>query len=134
MLEKRDWVVTHQKDEGHMLLVQEKPFRARFWDFWYTLYDNFDHHVTRHWLCGSSVPEWFYKVPTGKPHRDDDGWLENSVGAALYNTNSKITFALMNRMDKHTRDLARVEVDDETFKKLWPDAAWLLNDDEDDED
>lgn len=121
----RDWSVSHGLD-GFKVRLFEVPRTAR----WLTSLVNFLDHVTGCRLCGSKTPEFFWKIPLGRPVRDEDGYLENSVASGMYSLfNETIGY-------EWKREEVRLEfpVSDEVGKSLWgPDFNYWDDDEEDDD-
>jgi len=119
----RDWSVSHGLDGFHVRLI-EVPRTAR----WFTSFVEFLDRVTNCQLCGAKSPELFWKIPLGRPKRDEDGYLENSLAGGMY--------SLFNRLLAYEwkREVVRLTfpVSDEVGKDLWGEDTFGLFDDEDD--
>lgn len=110
-----------------------------------------------HLLCGSSgsrVGQLLWKIPVGRPKRDEEGFLDNSVNSLLMATYSRID----NWVDSKNLSMGIIPVTEEDMMEFCPDmvesaremeptAAWGLDevhdaydemisedDDEDDEE
>lgn len=66
----------------------------------------------RHLLC--EAPDWAWRIPLGRPHRDDGPFLLNSLGGLLYDLFSK---AFMLDLSQ-SRGLCRLPVSDAQAKEL----------------
>lgn len=116
----RDWSVVRSQD-GYSVHLLEVPRWARMVS---VSYDRLC-ALTRHSLC--NPPEFLFKIPVGRPRRDEDGYLEKSVGGALYGLTNKVLCI------DWSRQVVRLEfpVSDEVGKDLWGSDTW---DDEEDDD
>ena len=118
----RDWSVSHSLD-GFKVRLFEVPRTAR----WLTSLVYFLDRITNCQLCGAKSPELFWKIPLGRPRRDDEGFLENSLAGGMY--------GLFNRAVAYEwrREVVRLEfpVSDEVGRDLWgEDALGLFEDEE----
>lgn len=129
MFTQRNWTVWHHKDGSHVQL-QEYGFKARAWSLALEICEVFD--SPGHWAC--SPREWEFKIPLGRPQYTEDGWLENSLGGWHYERASQFLIWMMNHEEKNAKDIAKLPIDEEMFKQLWPEMAFLVEDDDDDED
>lgn len=117
----RDWSVSRGQD-GYSVQLLEVPRWARMvsatWDRFCAL--------TRHSFC--NPPEWLFKIPVGRIRRDEDGYLENSLGGAMYGFTNKVLCVDWNRQVVRLT----LPVSDEVGKDLWGSDSW--DDDEEDDD
>lgn len=121
----RDWSVSHSND-GFSVELYEVPRWARAVS---VIYDKVC-VVTGHILCGGGTPEFFWKIPVGRPRRDDEGYLENSLGGALYGLTNKVLSVDWKR--QVTR--YKTSVPDEVGKELWGEGLRYWEDDDDEEE
>lgn len=75
----KSWYLSHGKDGWLVTTYEVSAWRmvAERVGEWST------HHVFGGLVC-CRIPAWAYRVPLGRPVRDDDGWLDNSLGYALF--------------------------------------------------
>jgi hypothetical protein len=121
----RDWSVSHGLD-GFKVRLFEVPRTAR----WLTTLVGYLDQATFCRLCGAKTPEFFWKIPLGRPVRDEDGWLVNSVASGMYSLFNKAVGY------EWKREEVRLEfpVSDEVGKSLWgPDFNYWDDDEEDDD-
>lgn len=81
----RTWHLAHGKD-GWQIATYEAPAWRRRLDRigeWST------HHVFAGVVC-CRIPGWSWSVPLGRPVRDADGWLENSLGSWLWSVGQRL--------------------------------------------
>lgn len=94
------WDLGHTKD-GWVITTYEAPAwrvaleRVGEWS---------THHVFAGLVC-CRIPGWAYKIPTGRPVRDEDGWLDNSVGYALLCTGNRLHN--LGEAWRHSRNVVR---------------------------
>ena len=115
----RNWTVATTKDT-HRLKIYRYGLRNRIIQPAVGVIDFVDGVLLRHALCGSGLPEWAFKIPTGRPRYDEDGYLENSVGGALYQSFSAL---LVWAWDQEEKDLTlELPLTEEQAALLLPDS------------
>ena len=105
----RTWHVGRSRD-GFSVIVEEAPAWTYAVEWVYTQLDE----LTGCRLCGSRL-RWAWKVPVGRPRHDEDGWLENSLGSALW----RVMNAVCNLPLRHASTNTCVAVADEVGAALW---------------
>jgi hypothetical protein len=73
--------------------------------------ENFDHYVLRHRWC--SPPEWMHRIPLGRPKRDEDGYMENSLGYAVFSSFNWVVSTDL----RHAKNCMDVDLTDEWLEK-----------------
>lgn len=96
-MSKRDWYISSHKDWNKVSFYDyslKNRLKLAIESGFYT----FDAVVTRHWLCGSGLPEFVWRIPVGKPKYDtkypnEDGSprLDNSLAALIWHSSQKLS-------------------------------------------
>ena len=128
---KRFWTVSAHKDQDHVELY-ELTLKARFKMAVERAVDEFDYHVTRHWLCGSGMPKWFWEHSLGKPQWDREyDLLDNSIAMHLHNMYDRL---VRWSWDEQTKcKVMSVPITRAQLKELWPDCDFLADDNEEED-
>lgn len=110
------WQVGHSQDGWFVDLIN-----APQWTFAAeTLLDRVD-AALGHRLCGNGWPDWMWQVPVGKPLRDEDDWLTNSVPCLLsHGFNSAWSWLIAQQTITAT-----IPIPDTLGRELAPDLAFL---------
>ncbi len=115
----RTWWISHGRD-GYSVTIADVPAWALLAEH---LYDRVD-RLTRHALCGGRF-EFPFHVPLGWPKRDQDGYLNNSLGGWLLDVGTRA----LSLTDTRVRQQVEIPVSDAVGLKLWPDSAeWAIED------
>lgn len=103
------WSVSHGKD-GFSLYLNEVPLWAYITETAFEVVDT----KLGHPFCGGGHA-WMWKIHVGKPRRNQDGDLENSVGDYLFKLGNKA----MALTDTHGTTVARIPLPDDIGGQLW---------------
>lgn len=130
---KEQWNVHVGRDEATLVLYRY-PLKSRLKQALFHIYDEVDHHLTGHRLCGSNLPESFWRIPVGLPRyaddRDEKGrrWLDNSLPAKLLDGYS----VLMEwAYPSNGYEVSRIPITHEEAYRLYPDLRLDFEEDED---
>lgn len=110
----RDWSVAHSL-KGNWVCLYEYDWRARAWN------------AVDGKVCGCRLPDWFWRIPLGKPKRDEDGLLGNSVGSAILSVEQWVGRRTWQAADRCK--VATLDISQEQLLDLVPDWAFLFEDD-----
>lgn len=108
----KTWWVKHHKHGAHVLLTNLDR-RARVWG------------VLERLSCTCRVTnrQLVWKIPLGKPRRDEDGELSNSLGQWLWEHDSTVAIRAFNEAQRCV--VMELPVTDEQAQVLDPDTTFL---------
>lgn len=81
------WTVVERGGESKLKLYEldaRNSAKQKLYDF----VDAVDGKLN-HVLCGAGLPEFVWAIPMGKPVRDDEGYVKNSLGSFIHTSYSK---------------------------------------------
>jgi hypothetical protein len=113
----KTWYISGGKD-GYTLTTYEVPWWAPALEH---LHSNLC-WATRGWLGGHGLPQFFFDLPVGKPVRDEDGDLENSVALKLWDFEQVICNWEYKKQSNHKR----FPISEEEAAILAPDLVKLM--------
>lgn len=126
---KSIWRVSKSKKET-ILILSKDGIKSRLKYFTLRSFEEVDYHLTHHWLCGTGMPEFLWRVPVGKPRYDrkdvdETGapWLENSLPKFLMDFHNKFWDWADKGADEEI--ILSIPITDEQYYTLAPDMKEL---------